>query len=225
MEQGFSRNELNIAATEEYSAGTVIFTEGSSGDWIYLIKSGQVEIYKALRGKKVVVDMLGPGDIFGEVSFIDKEARSASARAVTDTVLGVYDREFLTEQLNRLPSDLRLVFDYLARRLRKMTNVAVNLAGRKSGPEQKSLEIVFETPLKLRERYLKDLAGGGIRVATPTPLPLGAAVSLKLILGPEKTMLNPAARVARSEKGVMDLEFTSLGPEGQARLNAFLRRA
>ena len=123
---------LVVAGEETFSDGDIIFEEGSSGDWIYVILSGEVEIFKLVRGKRIVVDVLKKGDLFGEVSFVDKKPRSAGARAASDVTLGVYDRSYLTEQYNRLPSDFRTIFHAMARRLRKMTVVATNLASRKS---------------------------------------------------------------------------------------------
>ncbi|MEW6264950.1 MAG: Crp/Fnr family transcriptional regulator [Thermodesulfobacteriota bacterium] len=124
-------SSLVIATEERYGDGDIIFEEGAAGDWIYVIVSGEIEIFKNIRGKKIVVDRLKKGELFGEVSFVDKEPRSAGARAIGTTVLGIYDRTFLTEQYNRLPNDFRMIFDAMARRLRKMTMVAVNLASTK----------------------------------------------------------------------------------------------
>ncbi|MBW2622599.1 MAG: cyclic nucleotide-binding domain-containing protein, partial [Deltaproteobacteria bacterium] len=123
-------SNYNIAAEEDYADGDTIFEEGNAGDWIYTILSGEVEVYKMVGGKKVVIDLLIEGDILGEVSFIDKKNRSASAKARGQTKLGIYDQDFLTQEYNKLGGDFKTIFDYLVRRLRKMTNVASNLAGR-----------------------------------------------------------------------------------------------
>ena len=122
---------FHLIEQEKYQDGDIIFEEGSSGDWIYVILQGEVEIFKSVRGKKIVVDILKEGDLFGEVSFIDKKPRSAGARAVGMVVLGVFDSNYLTEQYNKLPNNFRVIFSSLARRLRKMTSVATNLASRK----------------------------------------------------------------------------------------------
>lgn len=122
--------QMRIATEEKYKDGDIIFEEGSAGDWIYVILAGEVEIYKNIRNKRVVVDRLKKDDIFGEVSFIDKQTRSAGARAIGNVVVGIYDRNYLTDQYNRLPSDFRNIFDSIARRLRKMTAVATSLASR-----------------------------------------------------------------------------------------------
>ena len=66
-----------------YSAGDRIFTKGDPGDSMFVISSGEVNI--VADGK--VVDHLTAGEVFGEMSLIDRVARSADAVAHTDCVL------------------------------------------------------------------------------------------------------------------------------------------
>ncbi|MEW5724630.1 MAG: cyclic nucleotide-binding domain-containing protein [Thermodesulfobacteriota bacterium] len=130
MSFGDYTKQFHIAEMEDYKKDDVIFKEGASGDWIYVIMQGEVEIYKMVKGKKIVVDVLKEGDLFGEVSFIDKKPRSAGARALSEVTVGIFDKEYLSDQYNRLPNNFRVIFDAMARRLRKMTAVATNLASR-----------------------------------------------------------------------------------------------
>jgi CRP-like cAMP-binding protein len=131
MELGEHTQTFHVVERESYKDGEIIFEDGTSGDWIYVILRGEVEIYKTVRGKKVVLSRLSEGDVFGEISFIDKKPRSAGARAVGDVTLGLFDLKYLTEEYNKLPNAMRVIFRSLAKRLRKMTNVAVQLAGNK----------------------------------------------------------------------------------------------
>ena len=131
MKLGEHTKTFHIVQQENHKDGDVIFDEGSSGDWIYVVMSGEVEIFKSIRGKKIVVETLHEGDVFGEVSFIDKQPRSAGARAKGETAVGIFDKNYLTEQYNKLPNNMRVVFHSLARRLRKMTTVATNLASKR----------------------------------------------------------------------------------------------
>lgn len=63
-------------------AGEELFSEGDSrGDSIWIILSGRVEVYKNIRGDvDRTLASFGPGDVIGEMSFIDQSCRSASAR-------------------------------------------------------------------------------------------------------------------------------------------------
>src|SRR5262249_44241480 len=64
-----------------YKAGDSIAEEGESGKTFIVIESGDVSV--SVRGREV--GRLGPGQAFGEMALIDKSARSATVRAVTDT--------------------------------------------------------------------------------------------------------------------------------------------
>ncbi|MBW2325171.1 MAG: cyclic nucleotide-binding domain-containing protein [Deltaproteobacteria bacterium] len=80
---------FQTAIEEKYKDGDIIFEEGSSGDWIYVVESGAVEISKIMHGEKEVLLELGPGEIIGELGFITKMPRTATARAVGDTTVGI----------------------------------------------------------------------------------------------------------------------------------------
>jgi CRP/FNR family transcriptional regulator, cyclic AMP receptor protein len=71
---------LNETDPKHFRAGECIFGEGDTGDFMYGVIEGQVDILK--HGK--VVDTVGPGGIFGEMALIDHTARSATAVAKTD---------------------------------------------------------------------------------------------------------------------------------------------
>jgi CRP/FNR family transcriptional regulator len=117
---------------EDYEAGEVIFKEGSHGAAVYVISSGKVEISKIVQGKKRVLEIFGPGDVFGEMSFIDPAPRSATAIALEDTTLELVDKDYLDMEFNRISSDLREILCALVRRMRKTTQ---NL-GYSSGPSE-----------------------------------------------------------------------------------------
>lgn len=221
-------SSYNIAAEEDYLDGDTIFEEGSAGDWIYAILSGEVEVYKIVGGKKVVIDILGPGDILGEVSFIDKKTRSASARAKGQTKLGIYDQDFLTREYNKLGGDFKTIFDYLARRLRKMTTVASNLAGRKTERVENMLEVVYETTEQFYKAYSTNIGGGGLFIKTRDLLPVETMVSLKFTLPDEKEPVQTAGKIIwlreTEEKG-MGVQFVNLNSKDEIKINALLRKS
>ena len=62
-------------------AGEELFAEGDAGDSIWIIKSGRVEVFKNIRGDvDRTLASLGPGDVIGEMSFVNQSRRSAGAR-------------------------------------------------------------------------------------------------------------------------------------------------
>lgn len=78
--------DLNLPAFERfavhYEADDLIFCEYEPGDSFYLIQEGRVEILKILGDIEKTVDILQPGEIFGEMAILDDSPRSASAVAV-----------------------------------------------------------------------------------------------------------------------------------------------
>ncbi|MEW5723836.1 MAG: Crp/Fnr family transcriptional regulator [Thermodesulfobacteriota bacterium] len=131
MEFGDFTKEMYLVNFEEYKSGEIIFQDGDVGDWVYVITKGEVEISKVAHGKKIVIEVLKEGDVFGEGSFFDKQPRSATAKALNDVAVGMFDKEYLNEQYSKLPNNFRVIIAALVRRLKKMTAVAANLATKK----------------------------------------------------------------------------------------------
>jgi CRP-like cAMP-binding protein len=114
---------LHIASYENYSDGQMIFKEGDSGDWIYAIESGAVELSKMVGDKKVVIEILRrEGDVFGEMAFIASISRTATARAIGQTTVGVIDRTYLDEEFNRLSGSFQAILKALVVRLKRTTD-------------------------------------------------------------------------------------------------------
>ena len=115
---------FQTAIEEKYKDGEIIFKEGSSGDWIYVIESGAVEISKKIGVKKVVMVVLKPGEIIGELGFITKTPRTATATAIGDTTVGIIDPIFFEQEFNKLSPEFQAVLTSLATRLKKTTDYA-----------------------------------------------------------------------------------------------------
>ncbi len=131
-EQGLSAAELRLLATysqeERFQPNAMIFSEGEHGDKLYIVVDGQVRISRRLQGMgEEALTILGRGEVFGEMSLIDDNVRSADARAHTAgcTVFTV-DRHRLEEVLDMDPDAahqfLGLLCQILCRRIRAMTD-------------------------------------------------------------------------------------------------------
>ncbi|MBW4484866.1 MAG: EAL domain-containing protein [Tildeniella torsiva UHER 1998/13D] len=66
-----------------FTAGETIFIEGSTADKAYILESGYVEIFVGTGDDSLQLNVLGAGDIFGEMGIIDASPRSASAKALS----------------------------------------------------------------------------------------------------------------------------------------------
>ena len=66
--------------TERVDVGTVLVREGEQGDTAYFIRSGEFTVYREEKGRKVLLNRLGPGDVFGEAAVFTNNPRSASVK-------------------------------------------------------------------------------------------------------------------------------------------------
>jgi CRP-like cAMP-binding protein len=110
----------NIASEEKFEDGEIILEEGKSGDWVCIILEGSVEVSKTVRGGKFILGKLGRGEIFGELALLGAVKRTATVRAIGETIIGIIDREFLDKELNKMSSDLRSIVVSAAQRFKKV---------------------------------------------------------------------------------------------------------
>lgn len=118
---------FQIVKNQTFKDQEIIFKEGSFGDWMYVIEEGTVEISRTIEGRKIVVANLGAGEIIGEVAYISKKGRSATATAVGKTIVGTIDRDFFDQEFNGLSSDFQMILKFLAQRLKMTTDALIDL--------------------------------------------------------------------------------------------------
>ncbi len=92
-----------------------------------LCQNGYLEISKKINGRKIIIEVLKAGDIFGEMAYIDKTPRSATATAVGTTEVGIIDREFFDKEFNKLSADFQQMLKRVVLRLRKTTGKWLDL--------------------------------------------------------------------------------------------------
>lgn len=98
----------------ELEEGAIVFSEGELGDSMYIINQGEIQIYKS----NTTLAILSEKEVFGELSLIDAENRSASAKAHTDCYLFKIDQEPFFELLDSRPEIARGFLKMLCKRLR-----------------------------------------------------------------------------------------------------------
>lgn len=87
-----------------FPANSLIFADGTAGDMFYLLDSGQVEIFKPTSDGEIRINLLNPPDVFGEMSLLDEQPRSAAARAATDVSLIAIPKPVFLDLVRREPS-------------------------------------------------------------------------------------------------------------------------
>jgi len=100
-----------------HPSGEVVFKEGDSGDCMYVIQSGEVEILK--DGVRLAV--LSNGSFFGEMALFANEARSATVRALGDARLLTIDRNTLLQRIHGDPSLAYRIVESLSGRFQQLT--------------------------------------------------------------------------------------------------------
>jgi len=98
-----------ISRLVEYKAGHMVLREGKTGDSMYVVIEGELEVSKKLHDQRTTLSRLTAGDVFGEIALIINSARTADVEAVTDTKVLAIDWESL-EKIQRFSP-------YLASRL------------------------------------------------------------------------------------------------------------
>jgi CRP/FNR family cyclic AMP-dependent transcriptional regulator len=107
------------------SKGTVLFAEGDEGDHLYVISDGKLKLGTSSGdGRENLLSILGPGEMFGELSLFDPGPRTSTATAVTDAKLLSLGQEKLIPWLATNPQVSLQLLARLAQRLRR-TNEAV----------------------------------------------------------------------------------------------------
>ena len=103
--------------SEEFAAGSTIFTQGDPADRMYVVSSGSVSL--SIDGR--LLETLGPGGLFGEMAVIEREPRSGTAVAESDTVLVGIDKRRFWFLVQETPYFAEIVMKVMASRLRRET--------------------------------------------------------------------------------------------------------
>ncbi len=102
-----------------FEAGELIVEEGQTGNGLYIIVSGNVEVLKGdLTATPQVLAKRGAGDVFGEMALLGEWPRTASVRALDEVQCLGIDRWVFLSQLERHPQVTIRMLQILAQRLR-----------------------------------------------------------------------------------------------------------
>ena len=102
-----------------FKKGETIFDQGSPSDCAFIVGSGSVEILQETTEGEKVIGKLKENEIFGEMGLIDGEPRSATARALEDSVLYIINRNNFEVLVHKNPKALLPLLKILTSRLRE----------------------------------------------------------------------------------------------------------
>lgn len=221
---------FTLASEETYTDGQVIFHENSSGDWVYVVLSGSVEISKMIGEKKCVLEVLKESEPFGELSYIGNIKRTATATAVGETTVGIIERDSLDQEFNKISSDFRSILVTVAKRFKIMIERMIDFSNRTEPRILKKLSVSYNDKKSFLAAYTFDISGGGLFIRTSTPLHEGENFLLKLQLPKLPDPLKIKCTVAwtnREEEGKhppgMGIKFDEMSDKDDKRLKKYIK--
>lgn len=109
----------NFTFQKKFSPGELIVEEGHTGNGMYVVLSGEVEVVKGTKAaNQQVLAKLGKGEVFGEMALLGEWPRTASVRALEEVECLGIDRWVFLAQLERQPQLAINLLLILAKRLR-----------------------------------------------------------------------------------------------------------
>ena len=120
----------------QFAKGKMIFLYGEPGESLYIVQSGEAEVFiKDNTGNRMVLEVLSRGKYFGEVSLLDKGARTASVIATEDLQAFRLKRENLESFLLKYPAAAIDILTVMGKRLRKDVEMLRHSASRNVNEE------------------------------------------------------------------------------------------
>jgi CRP/FNR family transcriptional regulator, cyclic AMP receptor protein len=107
------------ALQKTVAKGTTIFSKGETGSSLFAVLEGQVKVVSfSAQGKNAVFNILGPGDIFGEIALLDGGERTADVTTISDCKLLVIERRDFLPLVHSRPDVAQRLIEVLCMRLR-----------------------------------------------------------------------------------------------------------
>jgi CRP/FNR family transcriptional regulator, cyclic AMP receptor protein len=185
---------LKFALERQLRRGQMIFQRGDNGSSLMAVLRGRVRISTVSgEGKEVTLNVINPGEIFGEIALLDGQPRSADATAIEDTLLLVVERRHFLPFLRQNEDLFLRLLSVLCTRLRRTSTALEEIA-------------LFDLPVRLARVLLKLADDYG------RPGSAGTRIDLKLsqrdlsnLVASSRESVNKQLRVWR-ETSVVDLE-------------------
>jgi CRP-like cAMP-binding protein len=185
---------LQMATERRVRRGQTIFQKGDAGSSMMAVLRGRVRISAvSAEGKEVTLNVINPGEVFGEIALLDGKPRSADAAAIDETQLLLLERRQVLPFLQSNQDLLLRLLAVLCERLRRTSVALEDLA-------------LFDLPVRLA-RVLGQLADSYGR-----PSPAGIRIDFKLsqrdlstLVAASRESVNKQLRAWRKD-GVIDMD-------------------
>jgi CRP-like cAMP-binding protein len=110
-----------------YQDGEVIISQGEVGNCMYIVQEGQVEVFVEKEGQEIRLELLGEGEIIGEMAIFENEDRSATVRATGQARLLTVDKKNFLRRVHEDPSLAYRIVQSMSHRIREMNQEVARL--------------------------------------------------------------------------------------------------
>lgn len=110
-----------------YEDHEVVFRQGDVGNCMYVIQSGEVEIFREEAGREVRLRLLGANEFFGEMALVNHATRSASVRAVGRTKILTVDKRTFLRRVHEDPSLAYRIMERMSHDIRRLSEEVARL--------------------------------------------------------------------------------------------------
>ena len=104
-----------------YGDGEIIVRQGETGNCMYVVQEGRVEVVDESDGRSTVLRILGRDDFFGEMALFEKDLRTVTIRAVGTARVLTIDRKQFLRGIHEDPSLAMRVIKTMSHRIRDLT--------------------------------------------------------------------------------------------------------
>ncbi|HYG87996.1 MAG TPA: Crp/Fnr family transcriptional regulator [Azospirillum sp.] len=191
LDEGEMAELLSLGRVVHHGAETMLFNKGDPGDCLFVILTGQVGIHTSSEdGKVMMLNILDPGDLFGEIALIDGKERTAAATALRPSELFRIDRAEFIAFLERYPRLAIRLMGVLCDRLRWVS-------------ENIEDAVFHDVPRRLARRLLMlaeaygQPTPGGLRITQPV-----SQENLASMLGVTREMVNKSLKTLKKSNAI-----------------------
>ena len=110
-----------------YQDGEIIIRQGDTGDCMYVVQEGQVEVVVNQNHKEVRLALRGAGEFFGEMALFDHEVRMATVRALGGARVLTVDKRNFMRRIHEDPSLAFRLVQTMSHRLRDLSTEVMRL--------------------------------------------------------------------------------------------------
>jgi len=129
MPSQFLRHIAQVAICKRFRAGDVLCSKGEASSTLFVLLRGQVMVVGVDdEGREVLLNLLKPGDFFGELSLIDGRPRSADVVALTEGEVLLVRRSDFIALLERMPHLVWQIMQAMAKRIRETDELVMRMA-------------------------------------------------------------------------------------------------